>query len=171
MAENKGAIRLGRGFLPGGAKGRAVKIQTSRFGELEIPEEQVIVFPEGLVGLGSLKRFVLLGDPASENLIWLQSVDQADFLLGTLHASLLGDAYRFELAAPEVAALEADSLAEVEVFVILNRVDRKFHANLRGPILINPRRMLGKQVVLTDPSFDVRRPLETLAPSELVAAP
>ena len=37
----------------------AVTLQSSRFGALEIPDEAVIEFPSGLIGLGG-KRYALL---------------------------------------------------------------------------------------------------------------
>jgi flagellar assembly factor FliW len=142
-----------------------LKIESFRFGELEIDEEHLLLFPEGLVGLGAYKRFVLLEDPSSPDLLWLQSAERSEFALATVHASKLGNSYRVELPAEDAAIVQREDPAEVEVFVILNRHEGQFFANLKGPLFINARTRLGKQVVLSDPAFSVREPLETVRPT------
>lgn len=139
-------------------------IKTRRFGEVEVSEEDILGFPEGLVGLSSYKRFVMLRDPESENLIWLQSVDREDFSLATIHSSCLESEYHLEVRSNEVESIQLDNGEDAEVFLVINRVEGTFFANLRGPLIINTRRMLGKQVVLRNPEYGVRHALAASLP-------
>ena len=41
-------------------------IQTSRFGPVSLQIEDVIEFPEGILGFNDLRKFVLLDDPNDE---------------------------------------------------------------------------------------------------------
>ena len=141
-----------------------MKVRTHRFGEIEVGPEDVITFPEGLVGLSAHKRFMMLRDPESADLIWLQSVDDPNFALATIHHSKLGIDYKVETTPLDVASLQLDDVADAEAFVIINRVDGRFSVNLRGPIIVNASKMLGKQVVLKNPAYGTRRLLEIGVP-------
>lgn len=139
-----------------------MKVRTHRFGTLDVEKEDLIRFPEGLVGLSRLKEFVLFRDPTSPDLYWLQSVEQSEFAFATLHSSKIEPGYAFEWDALDLGNLELDSMSQAEVFVILNRVNGAFTANLKGPVIINAMKMIGKQVVLRDGRFDVRHPLQVV---------
>ena len=53
-----------------------MKIGTTRFGELEVENSDIISFKEGLLGLKTLKFFVV--DPGDQEtlILWLQSTEQ-----------------------------------------------------------------------------------------------
>ncbi len=140
-----------------------MKIDTFRFGWLDVVPEDVIRFPEGLVGLSRLTSFVLLQDDKAPDLYWLQSLDQGEFALALVTNAKLGSPIDLTGEDVDLSALELDQPLDVEVLVVLNRVEGEFTANLRGPIVINPARALGKQVVLRDSRFDIRHPLRSAA--------
>ena len=52
----------------------AVTLRSTRFGELEVPAEAVIEFPNGLIGLGG-SRYTLLARSDEAMFVWLHSVD------------------------------------------------------------------------------------------------
>lgn len=147
-----------------------MKVKSIRFGEIEISEDDVIRFPEGLVGLSDHNQFIMIRDPESADLIWLQSADHEAFALATIHAVKVGPDYRVEIHPQDIAALKLTELSDAEVFVIINRVDGKFYANLQGPIIVNASQMLGRQVVLINPAYGVRHSLSA-APSDAAANP
>ncbi|MBX9654469.1 flagellar assembly protein FliW [bacterium] len=147
-----------------------MKVRTHRFGTLDVEREDLILFPEGLVGLSRLTEFVLFQDPTSPDLFWLQSTERSEFAFATIHSSKLGTVYDFDWDALDLENLELESLGEAEVFVILNRVGGTFTANLKGPIIINSMKMIGKQVVLKDGRFDVRHPLQVVEEPACVTA-
>lgn len=139
-----------------------MKIRTAKFGEVECEEQDVLVFPEGLVGLGAFKRFVMFSDPDSADLIWLQSVDQPEFTLATVHSSKLGGDYLVQANACDIDEIELAEVSDAEVFLIINRVDGEFSVNLRGPLVVNAERMLGKQLVLNNAEYQIRHPLRVV---------
>lgn len=145
-----------------------MKISTRRFAEIEVCDEDIVHFPEGLVGLASHKQFILLQDPESTDLIWLQSLDQHDFALATIHSSKLGPDFPLEVHPAELHSLRLDSPDDLAAFLIINRIDGQFFVNLRGPIMVNAQRMIGRQVVLQDDRYGVRHAVSvsTSAPAE-----
>ena len=50
-------------------------VQTSRFGAVTLSSEDILEFPEGILGFANLKKFVLLDDPNDEIFAWLQSCE------------------------------------------------------------------------------------------------
>lgn len=140
-------------------------VESYRFGVLQAAEEDLLRFPGGLVGLSHLKRFVLLRDSQSPDLYWLQSTERPEFALALVHRDKLAGQGEFAWEAVDTAGLALDDSADAEVFFILNRVQGAFTVNLKGPVIVNATRMLGKQVVLSDSRYDVRHPLTALEPA------
>ena len=52
-----------------------MQIETTRFGTIDVAEEQLFHFPMGLLGFSSQKRYVVLDHAPDSPLKWLQSVD------------------------------------------------------------------------------------------------
>ena len=50
-----------------------MEIETSLFGKIQVSDEEIIDFPEGLIGLPDLTRFVLIEDEEKKPFQWLQS--------------------------------------------------------------------------------------------------
>ena len=56
-----------------------MKLHTKNFGLLEIEEEKIIAFPEGIPGFEEEKEFVIINNEDEENpFCWLQSVNNPD---------------------------------------------------------------------------------------------
>ena len=147
-----------------------MRVNTNRFGAIEVEKEDVIEFPEGMVGLSRLRQFVLFRDPSSPDLFWLQSIDQAEFAWAMVHSTKLASQFELDWQEVDVSGLELGSPEEAEIFVLLNRVNGEVTCNLKGPVIVNSSRMVGKQVVLRSPRFDVRHPLRAVKEPALVSA-
>jgi flagellar assembly factor FliW len=140
------------------AEDGTVIVSSARFGDIECEETDLLVFPAGLVGLTYLTRFALLPSLTNPDVYWMQSADEPRFALPLLTTRRLGDDYRPALAADDLQAIGMTEGVEPEVFVVINRIDGRLTANLRGPVLINPEKMLARQAVLAG-DFDLRHPL------------
>ena len=136
-----------------------MKVQTSRFGGLEIAEEDLILFPEGLLGFHRYKQFVLVQVAETSPLLWLQSVQVPELAFVIADPRLFRQDYTVQVKKEDLNTIEVSAIDEAEVYVILNRVDGELTANLQGPLVINPDGRLGKQLVLSDRRFPVRHPL------------
>jgi flagellar assembly factor FliW len=130
-----------------------ITLNTPRFGELKVPEEKAFIFPEGLIGFPSLRRFVIL-DYRDTELQWLQSVDEPDIAFMVINPFLLTNEYQFELPEPARVLLEVEDPSEVVTLVILRVEGGKVIANFQGPLVINSRTRKGLQLVLEDNSVN-----------------
>jgi flagellar assembly factor FliW len=117
----------------------------TRFGTFPVAAADVVHFAHGLPGFESCRQFVLIAAPELLPFTCLHGIDAGPPFL-TLdprqivagYTSPLGAAERHRLeAAPESAAVARDRA----------RGRSAITANLRAPIVINPRRMLGLQVM------------------------
>jgi flagellar assembly factor FliW len=140
----------------------AVTLHSSRFGALEIPDEAVIEFPSGLIGLGGT-RYALLARNEDSAFVWLHSVDDPDLAVPVTNPFRFFASFEVELDDAE-----ADDTA---VYVTVRAADalEDFSANLYAPILISDGR--GHQVINQSADAPVRAPLfQRPATEEIVAA-
>lgn len=137
-----------------------MKINTSRFGVVEVAESDIIHFADGLLGFEQLKRFFIV-DPADETLIlWLQSADSADVAFPVLEPKIFKADYKVRLSANELRSLRIDSTKgkETLVYCILTIPEdvSAMTANLKAPVVINTASQLARQVVLQENEYSVK---------------
>lgn len=140
-----------------------MKIQTSRFGVVEVADTDVMEFSDGLLGFEHLKRFFIV-DPADETLIlWLQSTDAPEVAFPMLEPKLFKGDYKVRLSANELRSLriEEGSKKDILVYSILTIPSdvSAMTANLKAPVVINTASRLARQVVLQENEYSVKFPM------------
>jgi flagellar assembly factor FliW len=147
-----------------------MKIETSRFGTLEIDGDRLLHFPQGLLGFGDYREYVLLeaGDPAeacppgTPTFWWLQSVQVPDLAFVVTDPLLFVPTYRVPVHPQQLAELGVSSLDEAQVLVIVNKQRDTLTGNLQGPLMINLQTRQAQQMVLSDRRYTTRVPLVEL---------
>ena len=154
-----------------------MKIQTTRFGEVEVEDTRVIRFPKGLLGFSKYQRYVLIesGDAARPNedstFWWLQSVDLPELAFVVTDPALFVSTYKVPIHAEQMQALGLNSIDDAQVFVIVNKRDQVLTGNLQGPLVVNVGSRCGEQLVLSDRRFTTRVPLMDIRTPEPQAIP
>ncbi len=136
-----------------------MNINTSRFGELEVPAEDIITFPLGILGFDKTSRYVILNDPATEPLRWLQSVDNKDLAFVIIDPLRFRSEYTLDLSDEDVLDLKISAPEEAILYAIVvipKDNPEKMTANLQGPIVINANLMRAKQVISTNSSHKLK---------------
>ena len=136
-----------------------MNIVTTRFGLIQVQESDLFRIPDGLVGFRAFTQYVLLTDPVTAGLLWLQSATSAELAFGLIAPPLAIGDYRVELRPGDRAALELEEERSALTYVILNRGEGGLTVNLQGPLVFNTARRLGRQLVLTSSRYAVRYPL------------
>ncbi|MDP5241064.1 flagellar assembly protein FliW [Uliginosibacterium sp. 31-16] len=143
-----------------------MKIDSPRFGSLEVAANKVIEFPAGLPGFENCKRFTLI-EVAShvQEVAVLQSVEMPELAFSVTTPDLLGLHYEFALTEDEEKLLGAGSAEDMAVMLILRHEDREelhrragdgpVRANLMAPLVINGATMRGLQKVIAKLGCDV----------------
>jgi flagellar assembly factor FliW len=148
----------------------AVTLHSSRFGVLEIPDEAVIEFPSGLIGLGGT-RYALLARNEDSAFVWLHSLDDPDLAIPVTNPFRFFATFEVELDDAEAERIGISDADDTAVYVTVRAADalEDFSANLYAPILISGGR--GHQVINQSADAPVRAPLfQRPATEEIVAA-
>ena len=94
-------------------------IQTSRFGDIEIEENQIVNFPSGLIGFSEDRRFVIREDEAASPFRWLQAVDNQVLAFVMIEPHVSVSNYELELTQENLRKLKAESIQDLSVFVLV----------------------------------------------------
>lgn len=132
---------------------------TTHFGSFELRPEDVITFPSGLPGFEQARHFVLLSAPEYEPVRCLQCTDAPSPSFLVVDPRRVLEGYRTRLNQSDLVRLGAADDAALLWLAIVTVSDDGLFANLRAPVVINPARMLGFQLVPSDSLYPLRHPL------------
>ncbi|MEX2111979.1 MAG: flagellar assembly protein FliW [Pirellulales bacterium] len=124
-----------------------MEIHTTRFGTVGVNADDVILFPNGILGLEDCQQWVLLADAEDGALGWLQSTSRADVALAAVSPRRFVPDYDVRVPRSELAPLLLESIDEAHVLVVLSKSEHGITLNLKAPLVINLRRRLGRQVI------------------------
>jgi flagellar assembly factor FliW len=135
-----------------------MKIETTRFGNLEIDTQKVIHFPQGLIGFPEEKSFVMINHRGLEHLAWLQSTRSPGIALPVVGVQAFAPHY------PDVSLEDAAHRAGLEgaaddmaALVVLCAVpNAPVTVNLMAPIIVNASSWQGVQTILDGTKFTTR---------------
>ncbi len=135
-----------------------VKVQTTRFGEITVSEKSVVNMPEGMVGFGDYKRYVLLEDKPDTPLKWLQSLDEPSLAFIVVNPLEFVDNYDFDIPDEDadMLGLESPDHAVVLTTVTVDANGCEVTTNLLGPIVINSLTLDAKQIVVQDERYGTK---------------
>jgi flagellar assembly factor FliW len=139
-------------------RGFYLKINTSRFGEIQVDEKDLINMPEGLIGFPELNQFILLDHDTDSPFKWLQSVSDAEMAFVVISPLSFRPDYMVEVTEEEVATLKltnADN-AIISVIVTIPMDPKKMSANLKAPLVFNLNNRMGKQIILKDAQYQTK---------------
>ena len=142
-----------------------VTIESTRFGTLEIASEDVIEFPNGLIGLGG-NQFTIVEAGNGGAFSWLHSIDDPSLALPIANPWHFFADYVVDLSDADSARITEDP-ANVAVYVTVRAGAElaDFFANLRAPILVADGQ--GHQVINESGDAPVRA---QLFPADVMAA-
>ena len=139
-----------------------MEIHTSRFGTLDVADERIMTFPNGLLGFPNHTRFALIQAGSENYFFWLQSIDEPNLAFVITDPALFFKDYEAPVRAESASELRLTNPSFAQVFVICNKVGEWLTGNLLGPLLVNAENRLAQQIVLTDKKWTTRQPLMKL---------
>jgi flagellar assembly factor FliW len=127
-------------------------INTTQFGELEVSNEHIFNFPDGILGFEDLREFILISEEETIPFKWLISLEKAEIgfpLLSPWHIDLTYDPGRdFDIH-------------KLVFMVVVTLEDEKglMTANMKAPIIFDVDKQKGEQIIL---------PSEKYSPSHVI---
>ncbi|MBF0352267.1 MAG: flagellar assembly protein FliW [SAR324 cluster bacterium] len=136
-------------------------IQTTRFGEIDIDEREIITMPNGLLGFSNDRLYVMLDDEVGSPFKWLQSVEKPKLAFVTIDPTIAVSNYSLSISEEHMKKMETTNLEELSVLVIvtMTRDLKDVTINLQGPLIINQVNRVGIQMVIPDSPYSTRYPL------------
>jgi flagellar assembly factor FliW len=136
-------------------------IETPRFGKLEVSEERVVTFAEGLLGFRDFKRFFFHQPAPDAVLLWMQSLELPALAFVVADPRMFKPDYTVNVTAMQLDPLLLTDLTKATVWVILTVPEdpTKMTANLQGPLVVNLEKKLGAQVVINEEGMTTKYPV------------
>ena len=132
----------------------------TRFGRFTVSDTDAISFPLGLPGFEQCRHFVLAQSPDIVPCQVLHAIEGPGASFLVIDPRLALPQYRSVLSQTDLmrlGAVESTVLLWLAI-VTIDQDDRSF-VNLRAPIVVNPERMLGYQVMPHNSLYPLRHPL------------
>ena len=136
-------------------------IQTNILGEVSYDQDDVILFPEGLVGFENRNYFTVYTKQELEPFRWLTSVDNDKLCFPVIDPFLVIKDYNPLPTLDELKTIGLDDIhkAQILAIVTIDTNTSQVTVNLRGPVIINEARKIGKQFILIDSGYLLKQPL------------
>ena len=135
-----------------------MKIATNRFGTLEISENEIILFKEGLLGFEDYHKYIVLNAEDGSPFRWLQSVEDGNLAFVIIEPLSFMFEYDIEIPDNDQEALSLERAEDVVIYAIVSIPEnpQDMTANLQGPIVINARDKKGRQIISSNSRHTVR---------------
>ncbi len=135
-----------------------MKINTRKFGEIDIAENKILTMPDGLPGFPGFDRFVLLEDPNSVPFCWFQSVETPNLALVVMNPFVFKPDYSIDLNQLVLSkgwgnVKMEDLLVYVVITISGSGPGKSITANLMGPLVINLEKKEVVQMVIPDAGY------------------
>ena len=135
------------------------KVNTVRFGEIEVDEAKILHFKEGIPAFENEHEFVLIPFEKDSPFSFMQSLASPDLAFLVTTPFIFFPDYSFEIDDDIMAELDITEEEDLKIYSILtipNGEIKKMTANLMAPVVINAKNMKSKQVVLDKSPYQTR---------------
>lgn len=139
-------------------------IKTKCFGEVDVAEEKIIHFQNGIMGFEEYKNFTILFDSdkkAEKTIMWLQSIDEQALALPVIDPLIIDEKYA-PIVDDELLSTIDDPKDEDLLILVTLTVPAdltKMTANFKAPIIMNANTLKGIQLIVENDEYKVKHPV------------
>jgi len=136
-----------------------IKINTEKFGELEVSKESIFDFVAPIIGFNDLKKYAIIDYKPDSPFKWLQSVEDMSLAFPITLCSFFGIDYQFDIPDEEAQQLEIESADDIFVCNIANIPSSNPQGatiNMLAPIVVNIVNKKAMQIILKNTDYEVR---------------
>jgi flagellar assembly factor FliW len=139
-----------------------MKVHTRQFGELDINEQEIITFPQGIPGFEDYQRYTFIQSEESLPFVFLQSADNGELCLILTNPFPFMPEYDFKLSPSAQKELDIQEASDVTVWSVVSIREQLSQAtlNLLAPIIVNVRNRQARQVILHNTDYRTKHPLQ-----------
>lgn len=138
-----------------------ITVEIDPLGRVEVADESVYGFANGLPGFPSVRRFAFVARKQDGPFSWMISLDQPDLAFIVTSPFDLVPGYSPRLSPEDLYCLGLAEQREAVLHAIVNIPEdpREMTLNLRAPVALNPRQRVGRQVILAGQDYSTRHPV------------
>ncbi|EOS27061.1 hypothetical protein C806_00654 [Lachnospiraceae bacterium 3-1] len=133
-----------------------MQMETRLFGEIEVEEEKVIFFEQGIIGFPDCHKFILVYEDGEngvrKGISWLQSLEEPAFALPVMDPLLVKEDYNPQVE--DEVLKDLGNLTEENTYVLVTVTATeditKLSVNLKAPIVINADERKAHQIIVED---------------------
>jgi flagellar assembly factor FliW len=135
-----------------------MKFITSRLGEIDFKESEVILLPKGILGFSQLTRYVIIEKNQFAPFKWLQSIEDSNVAFVIMDPRELFPGYKLEINEKELEELNYTHSRDLVTYVIVTvpQDTSLTSADLLGPLVVNPKKRLAKQAVMPNTPYTTK---------------
>jgi flagellar assembly factor FliW len=138
------------------------KVNTLRFGEIEVEEEKVVHFEDGIPAFEDEHEFLIIPYDDESPYVFLQSITTPDLAFLMTMPFVFFPEYEFELDDDSQNKLGIKSQEDMLIYTLLTIPGGKvadMTANLMAPVVLNQNTMQARQIVLDKSRYTTKHRL------------
>ena len=136
-------------------------VKTKFFGAVELDDNKILEFPNGIIGFEDFKKYAILYDEDGEGetrISWLQSLEEPALALPVIDPLAIVPEYA-PMIEDELLKPLGDPADEDLLFLLAMTVPSdmtKVTANMKAPFIINAAACKGAQIIVDNADYPVK---------------
>ncbi len=140
-----------------------MKIGTKYFGNIEIGEEKIIHFENGVLGFEDYKDYTILYDNEKEKSFfsWLQSTEESSLAFPIVNPFNVVESYNPQINDDMLGSIGGISDEDTVVFLMATIPEdvKQASVNMKAPLIINASSRKGVQVIAEGQEYEIKHKL------------
>ncbi len=138
-----------------------MRVQTKFFGEVELDDNKVIEFPNGIIGFEDFKKFAIIYDIEDDRdtkISWLQSLEEPTLALPVVDPLAVTTEYA-PMIEDELLKPLGNPADEDLLFLLVMTVPSdmtKVTVNMKAPVIISTEERKGVQLIVDNADYPVK---------------
>jgi flagellar assembly factor FliW len=122
----------------------------------------IIDFDNGIPGFEELSKFIILPLKEYPPFQVFQSLEAPPIAMFVIPIHYFESKQEIKINKVDLEQIEAKSQDDTNVYFVIkmSQEEKKFTANTKAPIVINPKILKGSQIILDNPNLQIEHPLD-----------
>ena len=140
---------------------RSMLFKTKYFGEIDLGEDKILTFENGIMGFENFKKYTILFDSedgTEPTISWLQSLDEERLALPIINPLLVKEDYNPVVEDELLSSL--GELTEDNIVILLTMTIpaelENMTVNLKAPFIINSDTKKGCQIIVENKDYEIK---------------
>jgi flagellar assembly factor FliW len=135
-----------------------IKLASTRFGVMEVDDDDIIRFPVGIPGFENRHSWILVGDDDNA-IMWIQSTDEGSLALPVVTPDTIKSDYNAKIPREFLDLIGDTNVEDIAILIVVTIPPGRpwdMTANLRSPIVINRQSRVAVQSIALNEEYDFR---------------